>query len=675
MGDFLTPTNLGTGRTAVQIAAGMHHTCAVLDNGTVKCWGYNNQGQIGQGNTTNYGVSAATSGDNLPIVPLGTGRTAVAVGAGDYYSCALLDNATVKCWGLNTNGRLGQGNTTNIGNAANQMGDNLTAIAMPTGRTVSKLGVGNSHTCVILDNASMTCWGDNGQGQLGIESNAGNKANIGDQANEMGTNLLITNLGTGRTSTAVNAGYLTTCAVLDNNTTKCWGYNNAGQLGQGNPADASVGAASGSMGDPLVPVQPATGRTITAVVASLANICFRTDDGNGFCYGDNNYGRLGLGAPANAGDDVNEMGQNLNVTNLGNGNLVSKLTVGFAHSCAILTTGKVKCWGRNNVGQLGLGDIVNRKTDAQMGDNLPFVNLGTNRTAVDITAGMYHTCALLDNNAVKCWGYNLYGQLGYENTTNKGTATSQMGDALGSIDLGTGKTATQIVAGSYYTCAILNDATVKCWGRNNTGQLGLGSTTQYGSAVNTMGTNLPTVQLGTGRTAVSIGAGDQHTCAQLDNGTLKCWGVNANGQLGQGSTTTIGSAANQMGDNLPAINLNSASLVSKLAVGGNHACVVLVNGDLRCFGTGGNGRLGSGGTANIGTTAASMSGLAAVNLPTGKTAVAVTATNATTCAILSDQTLRCFGYNLYGTVGIGTPTDYGTTTTQMGDNLPVTYLW
>ena len=672
MGDFLTPTNLGTGRTAVAISAGRSHACAILDTGAVKCWGYNTVGQLGYDNTTNYGSAGSQMGDSLATVNLGSGRTATAISLGDYFSCALLDNATVKCWGYGLSGRLGSGATANIGAASGDMAA-LAAIALPTGRTVTKLAAGGDHTCVIMDNATITCWGTNNHGQLGIESNAGGKANIGDASGEMGTAMIVANMGTGRTATKISAGLQTTCATLDNNTAKCWGYNASGQLGIGNPLDPDVGSASGSMGDPLVPILPGTSRTVSSAQSFRDNVCFIRDDAVGICYGDNNYGRLALGAPANAGDDPNEMGQYLNVTDLGTGNSVSKVTMGYAHTCAILTTGKVKCWGRNNYGQLGLGDLINRKTDAQMGDNLPFVSLGTNRTATDISAGMYHTCALLDNNTVKCWGLAANGQLGYGNTTNQGTTGSQMGDALGSVDLGTGRTAVQIVVGSYHSCAILDNASLKCWGYNANGQLGVGSTTQYGSAANQMGTNLPTISLGTGRTATAIGAGDQTTCAVLDNGSLKCWGRNNVGQLGQGSTATIGSAANQMGDNLAAINLNTAATVSRITVGGNHTCAVMSDGALRCFGYGANGRLGSGGTGNIGTTAAQMSGLAAVVLPTGKTAVSVMANDRTTCAILSDQTLRCFGYNGYGTVGIGTVTDWGTTSTQMGDNLGVTY--
>ena len=112
------------------------------------------------------------------------------------------------------------------------------------------------------------------------------------------------------------------------------------------------------------------------------------------------------------------------------------IAAGFAHACALLDNGTVKCWGRNNFGQLGVGDTTNRGNGiGQMGDNLPTVDLGTNRTATAITAGGFHTCALLDNNTA-CWGDNFNGQLGLGDTTDRGTASGQMGDNLPTVRLG-----------------------------------------------------------------------------------------------------------------------------------------------------------------------------------------------------------------------------------------------
>ena len=128
MGDNLPVVNLGTGRTATAIAAGSNHSCAVLDNASVKCWGLNHYGQLGIENTTKMGDSSSRMGDNLPSIDLGTGRTATAIAAGDEHTCALLDNASVKCWGSNAYGQLGIDNTTRMGDGSGEMGDNLNAI-------------------------------------------------------------------------------------------------------------------------------------------------------------------------------------------------------------------------------------------------------------------------------------------------------------------------------------------------------------------------------------------------------------------------------------------------------------------------------------------------------------------------------------------------------------------
>ena len=184
-----------------------------------------------------------------------------------------------------------------------------------------------------------------------------------------------------------------------------------------------------------------------------------------------------------------------------------------------------------------------------MGDNLTAVDLGTGRTAKAISAGYQHTCVMLDNESVNCWGNGLYGQLGRgENKTEKRPKSDP-------IDLGSGRNAKAIVTGNSHTCVMLDNSSIKCWGLNDSGQLGLGDTNKRGDEPNEMADYLPAVDLGSGKTARAITAGDSHTCAVLDNASLKCWGKNDSGQLGMGNTNNLGDGSNQMGDNLPAIGL------------------------------------------------------------------------------------------------------------------------
>ena len=217
------------------------------------------------------------------------------------------------------------------------------------------------------------------------------------------------------------------------------------------------------------------------------------------------------------------------------------------HTCAILDNASVKCWGENGQGQLGIGNKVDKGDNSnEMGDNLPSIDLGTGRTATAIAAGAYITCALLDNGAVKCWGDNNIGQLGIGNTTDMGDNSEEMGDNLPSIDLGTGRTATAIASMRNHTCVILDNAAVKCWGQNTDGQLGIDNTTLMGDGTGDMGDNLSSIDLGTGRTATAIAAGYYHSCAALDNGAVKCWGDNAYGQLGIGTTDDMGDNTGEM---------------------------------------------------------------------------------------------------------------------------------
>ncbi len=412
------------------------------------------------------------------------------------------------------------------------------------------LTAGYRHTCALLDDGTVKCWGDNEYGQLGL----GDTANRGDGANEMGDNLPVVSLGAGRTATAISAGYSHTCALLDNATVKCWGNNARGELGLGDTASRGDGA--NEMGDNLPVVSLGAGRTATAISAGGYHTCARLDNATVKCWGQNILGGLGLGDQTTRGDGANEMGDNLPAVSLGAGRTATAISAGSVHSCALLDNATVKCWGFNDHGQLGLGDTANRGDGPlEMGGYLPAVSLGAGRTATAIAAGDYHTCALLDNARVKCWGYNFYGQSGLGDQTQRGDGPNEMGDNLPAVNLGAGRSATAITVGDYHTCARLDNATVKCWGDNGFGQLGLGDTANRGDGANEMGDNLPAVSLGAGRTAAAITAGDYFTCARLDNRRIKCWGDNWDGQLGQGDTASRGDGANEMGDNLPAVVL------------------------------------------------------------------------------------------------------------------------
>lgn len=405
-------------------------------------------------------------------------------------TCALSSTGAVKCWGFNGQAVLGLGDTTNRGDDPNEMGTRLPTVALGTGRTASQVVLGKAHACALLDDGSVKCWGYN-------DVNAGQlglgRADIlGDQVGEMGDALPTVSLGTGRTAVQLAAGYMHTCALLDNGMVKCWGENDFGQLGLGDTS--ARGDGPGEMGDALPSVSLGTGRTAKQVTAGAQFSCALLDDETVKCWGNNNHGKLGIGDTQNRGTSPNQMGDSLQRANVGAGRTVKQLTSGAHHVCARLDDGTLKCWGNNQNGELGLGDTQKRGDGpGEMGDALPAVRLGAGRTVVDVRAGFSHTCARLDDGALKCWGYNFGGPLGLGDTNDRGTLTAHMGDALPAVALGTGRKATGFACGLDHTCALLDDGTLKCWGSNNSGQLGLGDKAGRGASANQMGDALPTV--------------------------------------------------------------------------------------------------------------------------------------------------------------------------------------
>ena len=313
------------------VSAGSSHSCALFAEGSVKCWGENGSGQLGQGSTTDLGDGAGEMGDDLDPIDLGTGRTATAFATGGDYTCAILDNGNVKCWGLGSAGQLGQGNDTTLGKAAGEMGDNLLAIDLGTGRTATAISVGQNHTCALLDNGNVKCWGEGSSGRLG----QGSTSDLGDGAGEMGDDLDPVDLGTGRTATAISTGHKHTCALLDNGNVKCWGLGSAGQLGQGN--DTTLGKAAGEMGDNLLAIDLGTGRTATAISVGQNHTCALLDNGNVKCWGEGSSGRLGQGSSDDLGDGAGEMGDNLSVIKLGAGFTLSTTTASVTEAGSTAT--------------------------------------------------------------------------------------------------------------------------------------------------------------------------------------------------------------------------------------------------------------------------------------------------------------------------------------------------
>ncbi len=390
------------------------------------------------------------------------------------------------------------------------------------------LDVGAEHACAVLGDGSVRCWGHNTFGQLGY----GNTSDVGDDEQPAAAGPV--KLGAGRTARAVATGTDHTCALLDDGTVRCWGRNNVGQLGQGNTTDIGDDETP----DSVPPVQLGAGRKAVAITAGNQISCALLDDRTVRCWGADTSGQLGTNGPAtNIGDD--ETPAQAPVVGLD----LPALAISASssnHVCALLEGGRVGCWGEGSFGALGYGNNQTVGDDEDPQD-AGYVNVGAGRTAKAISTGAYDSCAILDDDSLRCWGYGQYGRLGLGNQSSVG-----MSDVPGSapvLNFGLGRTVQAVSAGGAFTplahaCAVLDDATVRCWGHNPSGQLGYGNASDIGDdeAAGAGGA----VNVGAGRTVSAIAAGNASTCALLDDGSVRCWGLGTFGRLGTGATFTIG---------------------------------------------------------------------------------------------------------------------------------------
>lgn len=348
------------------------------------------------------------------------------------------------------------------------------AAQMPSAR----LGMGFDQTCVVTDVGGLKCWGNNSSGQLGD----GTKTNRLTPVDVVGLN--------GGVAASIS-GLGSSCALLLAGAVKCWGQGYFGELGNGatttqlTPVSVS-GLSSGA----------------TQLTGGNLHACALTDSGGVKCWGANQfYGSVGDGTLTNRSSPVD-------VVDLSSG-VASISSLAFS-TCALMTDGAVKCWGSNYYGELGDGTTVDRYTPVNV------VGLGSDVSAISV--GGEHVCILTTGGGVKCWGYNGYGQLGDGTTTDEKMPVDVVG-------LGSGVTA--IAAGAEHTCAMMSSGAVKCWGRNEYGEVGDGTTTNRLTPTDVYG-------LAQGIAAVAGGALD--TCALTLYNGVKCWGFNKSGQLGDGTT-------------------------------------------------------------------------------------------------------------------------------------------
>jgi alpha-tubulin suppressor-like RCC1 family protein len=431
----------------------------------------------------------------------------VAITSGYGHSCALTSAGQVLCWGDNEAGALGDGTLTlsYIPVAVREISYQISDVAA--------ISAGGSHACARTNVGAVVCWGYNRAGQLG---NSG--------TTNSSTPVAVTGLSSG--VAAISAGGVHTCALTSTGGIQCWGSNVFGQLGNGTTTNSTTPVAVTGLSSGVV-----------AIAAGGSHTCALTDTGAVKCWGYNAEGELGNGSKTNSTTPVA-------VTGLSSG--VAAISAGGSHTCALTSAGAVKCWGNNLYGELGNGTNTN--------SNTPVAVSGLSSGVMAISAGFYHTCAVISGGAVNCWGSNSDGQLSGANHTNFSFPVAVTG--LSSV--------VAIATGQANTCALTSTGAVMCWGYNLYGNLGNGTTTN---------SNTPVAVTGLSSGVVAISEGDMFTCALTDTGVVKCWGYNASGELGDGtlSWSTIPGAVTGYPSNLLTFSTPAAPPVASRRLGLGHS--------------------------------------------------------------------------------------------------------
>ncbi|MEO7572985.1 MAG: fibronectin type III domain-containing protein [Acidimicrobiales bacterium] len=373
------------------------------------------------------GAETASSKQSNPVTP-----TSVRVAAGFAHSCAITNGGSVKCWGENGNGQLGNGGSV----------DSPSPVSVTALTGVVALGAGYAHACALVAGGAVKCWGDNGSGQLGN----------GDLIDRRTPVPVVGISG----AIAIAAGGAHTCAVLAGGAVKCWGSNYRGQLGNGSTIDART------------PVSVAGLSEAVTVSASLGHTCAVLSAGAVGCWGANYSGALGDGTTVASLVPVAVAGINGAVDVAAGGSYSEAL-----HTCAVLMSGAAMCWGSNSDGQLGNGMTSNAPTPAPV----PVTGI---TDATFVTAGDNHTCVVVGASALRCWGRNVSGQLGNGTSGNASNSPSP-------VSVVNVNGASVVTAGDYHTCAVVEDDGLACWGYNAAGQLGNGTTVDAPTPVSVSG--------------------------------------------------------------------------------------------------------------------------------------------------------------------------------------------
>ena len=574
----------------VQVTAQTNTTCALTNIGTVFCWGDDVLGEVGNGLSGMATIDTPRQvGGSTPII------NAVALSAGAQFECAILADKTVECWGNNRYGMLGDTSTTNraspvlVGAAAHAVLSNVIGIA-----------TGTSHTCALFGDGNVSCWGFNNHGQFG-DGTALSTTVLRKTPTLSGAG----HVAAFETDPAVQivAGLDFTCGLAQSGSVYCWGTNGNGELGAGSAAVTSNVA---------LPVMNLSEVSNVYANAGGSFACARTRSNALYCWGKNDLGQLGNGTVnfSNVPVLVNE------VTAAGS------VGVGGTHVISLQTDHAMLAWGKNTQAQLGSGMATNYEPTPVSGTTL--------YGATQIALGGQHSCAIFGpDSKVACWGQNGVGQLG--NGTSIGAYAPVVVPGLTGVR--------ELALGALSSCALLNDGSVWCWGYNRYFQLGNGTMTNSLSPIQVTG--LPTTQ--------HIASGAWYVAALTDAGALYGWGYNGNRQLGfTGSAPT------------PVLITGLAGPFDAVACGNSHTCVLTHDHAVYCFGTNNAGELGNGavGGLALASTATAVANIGTLaDYPIAINATGSSGTDEATCARTLSGAVYCWGANLNGQLANGDTTN------------------
>ncbi|MCK7594613.1 hypothetical protein [Pseudomarimonas salicorniae] len=549
--------------SALRLDAGSAHTCAIGQSGTVRCWGANNTGQLGDGTTTDRLLPVAVRGLSAP------GRE---IAAANVLSCAIVGEGAVECWGGVGFALLGDGSTEG----------RTTAGPVPEmARGFTALDGGDFHVCAVDANGGVRCFGDSLSGQLG-----------GAGIEETFSTVQV--IGLAPEVRGLSTGARHSCAHSRRGFVQCWGLNTDGQLGNNRSTLRLVPT-------PLASV----GAVYEQVAGGSFHSCGRTREGRVRCWGANNQQQLGNGV-----DPLPLRLAPVDVAGLALG--AQAVAVGFDHSCAITASGGVKCWGYNQEGQLGDGSGQNQDRAVDVS--------GLSAGVRALALGRKHSCALRDNGVVLCWGGNDEGQLGL-GTTAAAPSPREVSGLPGPARF--------IAAGQLHTCAVLQTGALFCWGLNNEGQIGDGTRSNRSRPT-------PVTSLGSGVDRVALGT--RHSCALRTDGSVACWGDAFFGLL-------LGDGSEQ--DRLvPAPVPALAGGIVDLSLGDSHSCVIGARGGVRCWGSNFLGAVGDNSQISR-PRPTPVAGLAA-----GATRIDLGIGHS--CVVAPGGRVLCWGDNSFGQLGDGT---------------------